>query len=76
LDTSAVTGESRLIPVKKNDEVFAWSINIDGTIEVLAKSFYKDSTISKIIEIVENATSKKSQTERFIPLLLRSLLFW
>ncbi|WP_041722441.1 heavy metal translocating P-type ATPase [Caldicellulosiruptor saccharolyticus] len=66
LDTSAVTGESRLIPVKKNDEVFAGSINIDGTIEVLAKSFYKDSTISKIIEIVENATSKKSQTERFI----------
>jgi len=66
LDTSAVTGESRLIPVKENDEVFAGSINIDGTIEVLAKSFYKDSTISKIIEIVENATSKKSQLERFI----------
>ncbi|WAM31457.1 heavy metal translocating P-type ATPase [Caldicellulosiruptor naganoensis] len=71
LDTSAITGESRLIPVKENDEVFAGLINIDGTIEVLAKSFYKDSTISKIIEIVENATSKKSQTERFITYFAR-----
>lgn len=66
LDTSAITGESKLISVKENDEIFAGSINLDGTIEVVAKGFYKDSTISKIIEIVENASSKKSQTEKFI----------
>nr|WP_052670777.1 heavy metal translocating P-type ATPase [Caldicellulosiruptor morganii] len=66
LDTSAITGESHPVPIRENDEVFSGSISLDGTIEVLAKSFYKDSTIAKIIEIVENAASKKSQTERFI----------
>lgn len=66
VDTSAITGESKLIDVKNGDEVYAGYINVDGVLEVKARSFYKDSTISKIIELVENATAKKANPEKFI----------
>jgi len=66
LDTSAITGESKLFVAQPNDKVFAGSAVIDGVLEVKAQSFYKDSSLHRIIEIVENASTNKSKTERFI----------
>ncbi|ADQ03812.1 heavy metal translocating P-type ATPase [Caldicellulosiruptor owensensis OL] len=66
LDTSAITGESKLFVAQPNDKVFAGSAVVDGVLEVKAQSFYKDSSLHRIIEIVENASTNKSKTERFI----------
>ncbi len=65
-DMKALTGES--IPVVKNigDKVLSGSINIDNVIKIKAEKFYKDSTVSKILDMVENAVGKKSKTENFI----------
>ncbi len=66
LDTSAITGESSLTSVKKNDKVLSGTINKDGLLEVKVTSLYKDSTVSKILELVETATDKKSKTETIV----------
>ncbi|ADL41626.1 heavy metal translocating P-type ATPase [Caldicellulosiruptor obsidiansis OB47] len=66
LDTSAITGESKLFVAQPNDKVFAGSAVVDGFLEVKAQSFYKDSSLHRIIEIVENASANKSKMERFI----------
>ncbi len=66
LDTSALTGESELLEVNKGDEILSGSINIDELIEVVVTSLFKDSTISKILELVEDATDKKANTETFV----------
>jgi len=66
LDTSALTGESNLRKVKINDEVLSGSVNLEGLIEIRVTCEYKNSTVSKILELVENATDKKAKTETFV----------
>lgn len=66
LDTSALTGESVPRSVHAGDSVLSGSINVDGVIKVEVIKAFHDSTASKIIELVENAASKKAPTENFI----------
>jgi len=66
LDTSALTGESNLRKVKIDDEVLSGSVNLKGLIEIKVTREYKNSTVSKILELVENATDKKAKTETFV----------
>ena len=66
LDTSALTGESNLIFVKEKDKVLSGTINKQGILEVKVTSLYKDSTVSKILELVETATDRKSKTEKVV----------
>ncbi len=63
LDTKAITGESIYSDVKSGDEVISGCINISGLIHVKATKTYENSTISKIVELIETASSKKSSTE-------------
>ncbi len=60
VDTSALTGESVPRKIDPNDEVLAGMINQSGLITVKVSRLFEDSSISKILEMVENATSKKS----------------
>lgn len=66
LDMKALTGES--IPVSKSvgDEILAGSVNIDGALKVEATKRYKDSAVSKILDMLEDAEDKKSNAEHFI----------
>ena len=66
INTSALTGESVPRFVKEGDEVISGCINGENTLHISAKKMYEDSTVSKILELVENASSKKSKTENFI----------
>ncbi|HED07675.1 MAG TPA: cadmium-translocating P-type ATPase [Ignavibacteria bacterium] len=66
VDTSALTGESVPRHVKKGEPVMAGMINKSGTLTVIVKKLFGESSISKILDLVENATSKKSKTEKFI----------
>ena len=66
LNTSSLTGESKLRDVKENDLVLSGSINEKGLIEVKVTEEYRNSTVNKILELVENATDKKAKTETFV----------
>lgn len=66
LDTSALTGESRPRTARPGDEVISGCVNISGTIELKATTAYENSTVSRILELVENASEKKARTENFI----------
>jgi Cd2+/Zn2+-exporting ATPase len=66
VDTSALTGESVPRKIKSNDEVLAGMINQSGLITIKVTRLFAESSISKILEMVENATSKKAETEKFI----------
>ena len=66
LDTSSLTGETKLQNVKEGMQVLSGSINTDGLLEVKVTDEYKNSTVSKILELVENATDKKAKTETFV----------
>ncbi len=66
LDTSALTGESVPRRVSAGDEVISGCINGGGTIKVRTTKAYEDSTVARILELVENAGSKKARTEKFI----------
>lgn len=66
LNTSALTGESIPRKVNKNDKVLSGSINIDGVIKIKVTSLYKNSTVNKILELVENVSEKKAKSENFI----------
>ena len=66
IDTSALTGESVPRVVKERDEVLAGSINKTSLIEVRVNKEFSESTVSKILELVENASNKKAPTEKFI----------
>ena len=66
VDTSALTGESVPAKVKPGDEVLAGMINRSGLITVKVSRLFSESSISKILEMVENATAKKAKTEKFI----------
>ena len=66
IDTKTLTGEFLPKEVKKDDIVLSGCINIDSLIKIQVTCEFKDSTVSKILDLVENATSKKSNTENFI----------
>ncbi len=66
LDTSALTGESLYRDVVLDDEVISGSINLTGVLKVKTTKEFGDSTVSKILELVENASSRKSKSEEFI----------
>ena len=65
-NTAALTGESKPDTIAKNEKVFAGSINLDGVIEVETTKEFKDSSIARILDMVQNATARKSKTELFI----------
>ena len=66
IDTKYITGESIPKKVDINDEVFSGCINLNSKIELRVKKGYKDSTIYKIIDLVEKSANKKSNPEKFI----------
>ena len=66
LNTSALTGESKLRDVTVNDEVLSGCINESGLILIKVSSEYEDSTVSKILELTENASARKAKTETFV----------
>ena len=66
LDTKALTGEAMPAEVKEGEEVLSGSININGVIKLEVKKEFGESTVSKILDLVENASSKKSKSENFI----------
>ena len=66
LDTSALTGESVPREVRPDDEVISGCINLDGLLRLRTTKEFGESTVSKILDMVENATSKKSRSEAFI----------
>lgn len=66
LNTAALTGESKPQSILKGENVLAGSINLDGVIEVKTTKLFKDSSVSRILELVQNATSKKAKTELLI----------
>ena len=66
IDKRHLTGESIPVAVKSKDVVASGSIVLDGVLILKAISVYKDSTVSKILNLVESATNKKSKTETFI----------
>ena len=66
LDTMALTGESVPRSVKVNDEVLSGSINQNGLLKIKVTKEFEESTVSKILDLVENASNKKSKSENFI----------
>jgi len=66
LDTSSLTGESDLKKVKEQDKVLSGSINTKNILEIKVTSTYQDSTVSKILNLVENATDRKAKTENIV----------
>lgn len=66
LDSSALTGESKPIKIKPGSELLSGCINISGTILAIVKSEYGQSTAARILDLVQNASEKKAQTEKFI----------
>lgn len=66
LDTSALTGEALPRSVETGDEVISGCINLNGVLEVKVTKPFGESTVAKILELVENASSKKAKTENFI----------
>jgi len=65
-NTAALTGESKPDTIAKGEKVFAGSINMDGVIEIETTKEFKDSSIARILDMVQNATARKSKTELFI----------
>ncbi|MCR4741985.1 MAG: cadmium-translocating P-type ATPase [Treponema sp.] len=66
LNTSALTGESLPRQVGPEDEIISGSININGLLKIKTTKVFGESTVSKILELVENASSRKSKSEEFI----------
>lgn len=66
LNTSALTGESLPRQAKAGDEVISGCINMSGVLKIRTTKEFGESTVSKILDLVENASSKKSRSENFI----------
>ena len=66
IDNSALTGESALIKVEENSKVLSGGINVQGLLEIKVEKTYENSTVSQILNLVENATDKKAKTETFV----------
>ena len=71
VDTSALTGESILRTVNKGDDLLSGFINKNSLLTVQVTKNFSESTVSKILDMVENASSKKSKTENFISVFSR-----
>ena len=69
LDASALTGESRPVSVCPQDTVLAGCINGDGVLKIRVQKTYENSTVAKILELVENASSKKAPRKNSSPAL-------
>lgn len=65
-NTAALTGESKPDTKRKGEQVLAGMINLDTVSEIKVKALFKDSKLSKILEMVQDATARKSQTQLFI----------
>ena len=65
-NTAALTGESKPDTIAKGEKVFTGSINLDGVIEIETTKEFKDSSIARILDMVQDATARKSKTELFI----------
>jgi len=65
-NTAALTGESKPDTKRKGEQVLAGMINLDKVSQIQVKSLFKDSKLSKILEMVQDATARKSQTQLFI----------
>ena len=66
LDTKSLSGEAMLRDVAEGDAVLGGSINAGGVIEIRAEKDYSESTVAKILDLVENSAAKKAKTEKFI----------
>ncbi|MCL1984277.1 MAG: cadmium-translocating P-type ATPase [Methanomassiliicoccaceae archaeon] len=66
VDTKAITGESLPRSVGEGDEVLSGTVNRDGVLEIKVQKEFGESTVAKILELVENAADKKSRSEKFI----------
>lgn len=66
VDMAALTGESLPVFVDVNQEVLSGSISVDGALQIQVSKLYEDSTVAKILEMVENAVEKKAKAENFI----------
>ncbi len=71
VDTSALTGESVPRKVRENDEVLSGMINRSGLLKITVTKSFNDSSISRILELVENASARKAETEKFITTFAR-----
>ena len=66
LNTSSLTGESKLTHIKEEQQVLSGSIVTDGILEIKVTEKYENSTVNKILDLVENATDKKAKIETFV----------
>lgn len=66
LDNSALTGESAFVKAKEKSKVLSGAINVQGILEIKVEKNYENSTVSQILNLVENATDKKAKTETFV----------
>ena len=66
LNTSALTGESLPRPVAPGDQVISGCVNLEGLLKIRTTKCYEDSTVAKILDLVENSSLKKARAERFI----------
>ena len=66
INTSALTGESVPRDIDENDEIISGCINLTGVLKIKTTKAFGESTVSKILELVENSSSKKSKSENFI----------
>ena len=71
INNAALTGESKLIDANVADKVLSGGINTDGLIEVSVEKTYENSTVSQILNLVENATDKKAKTETMVSRLAK-----
>ena len=71
INNAALTGESKLIDANVADKVLSGGINTDGLIEVRVEKTYENSTVSQILNLVENATDKKAKTETLVSRLAK-----
>lgn len=66
INTSALTGESKPIELKENDIILSGSINLGEVLEIETTSIYENSTVARILDLVENASKRKAKAENFV----------
>lgn len=66
VDTSPLTGEPKPLLAEEGSKVFAGTVNMSGTLTIVVTALYQDSSVARILEMVESATARKAPTERFI----------
>ena len=76
VDTSALTGESVPRKVAEGDDIISGCVNGSGLLRVQVTKEFDDSTVAKILELVENASSKKAHVENFITRFARYYTLW